>query len=67
VLWVGTGVDSLRVHAAALERGIAVMPGMLFSPRPAYRDYLRLSCTRPWTPALERAIATLGRIIRELR
>jgi DNA-binding transcriptional MocR family regulator len=64
VLWVCVpGVDSLRVHAAALEQGIAIMPGALFSPRPAYRDYLRLSCTRPWTPALERTIATLGRIV----
>jgi DNA-binding transcriptional MocR family regulator len=66
-LWIELprGTDSLEVHRRALERGITVAPGPIFSPRRAYRNCLRLNCGHPWSRELDAAIATLGEIVRQ--
>lgn len=58
------GVDALEVHRQALDRGISVAPGPIFSPRREFRNCLRLNYGHPWTEELERAIATLGTFVR---
>jgi DNA-binding transcriptional MocR family regulator len=58
------GIDALEVHRLALERGISVAPGPIFSPRREFRNCLRLNTGHPWTAELDRAIATLGQIVR---
>lgn len=58
------GVDALEVHRLALERGISVAPGPIFSPRREFRNCLRLNSGHPWTAELERAVGTLGELIR---
>jgi DNA-binding transcriptional MocR family regulator len=65
-LWVelAEGVDSLEVHRRALESGITVAPGPMFSARREFRNCLRLNYGHPWTAQMDRAIAELGRIIR---
>ncbi len=65
VLWVElpAGVDTLRLHRDALAHRINIAPGLLFSVRDRYRNCLRLNCGLPWTPAVEQALATLGRLI----
>ena len=68
LLWVELprGVDSVEVYRRALEQGVRVAPGSLFSTTGAYDSYLRLSCGAPWTPALEDAVRRLGDIVTEL-
>jgi DNA-binding transcriptional MocR family regulator len=58
------GVDVLEVHRLALDQGISVAPGPIFSPRREFRNCLRLNTGHPWTPELDRAIARLGQLVR---
>jgi DNA-binding transcriptional MocR family regulator len=57
------GVDALEVHRLALDRGISVAPGPIFSPRREFRNCLRLYYGHPWTPDFERAIAPLAALL----
>ncbi len=65
-LWVecAPAVDSLQVHRLALDSGITVAPGPMFSARREFKNFLRLNCGHPWTPALDAAMAQLGGILR---
>ncbi len=46
VLWIElpAEIDSLILYRLALEKNIAISPGILFSPRQEYSNYVRLSC-----------------------
>ncbi len=57
-------VNALDVHRLALDRGITVAPGPIFSPRREFRNCLRLNTGHPWTPELDRAVQTLGQLVR---
>jgi DNA-binding transcriptional MocR family regulator len=65
-LWVecASGVDSLDVHRRALDFGITVAPGPIFSARQQFKSFLRINTGHPWTSAMERAIQTLGNLLR---
>ena len=56
------GVDSLELHRRALEDGISLAPGPIFSPRREYRNCVRLNCGHPWTPELDRAVRRLAKL-----
>src|SRR5262249_12223063 len=64
VLWVELPPqsDAVAIQRRALERGIAVAPGTIFSARPRFGNCLRISTGHPWSPRIERAIATLGEL-----
>lgn len=63
-LWVEfpRGVDALELHRLALEEGIGLAPGPIFSPRREFRNCVRLNCGHPWTAEMEGAVRVLGRI-----
>lgn len=63
VLWVEMPqrVDALKLYSAALKAGITFSPGPLFSAKGRYGNFLRLN-TAFWSPEVERAIATLGKL-----
>ena len=65
-LWIecARSVDSLEVHRLALDFGIAIAPGPMFSARRQFGNFLRLNYGHPWTPAMDRAIQRLGEILR---
>jgi DNA-binding transcriptional MocR family regulator len=65
VLWVQLpdGVDSLELYEAAGHHGIRIAPGPLFSASLGYRSFVRLNTGFPWSPATERKIETLGRLV----
>jgi DNA-binding transcriptional MocR family regulator len=65
-LWVecNEAVDSLAVHRLALDAGITIAPGPMFSARRQFQHFLRLNCGHPWGAALDDAVATLGSILR---
>ena len=61
-VWVefAEGFDALALHQAALEHGISVAPGPIFSARRHFRHCLRLNYGHPWDDRLEAAMQTLG-------
>jgi DNA-binding transcriptional MocR family regulator len=62
VLWVELPekIDSLMLHQLALEKGISIAPGPLFSASGKYRNFIRITYSLPWNEQLERALVTLG-------
>jgi len=64
-LWIecAGAVDSLEVHQLALDSGITLAPGPMFSARRQYLNFLRLNYGHPWTPAMEAAVARIGKLV----
>ncbi|MEA3113616.1 MAG: hypothetical protein QOG58_3415 [Caballeronia sp.] len=58
-------VDALRLFEAALERGISLAPGPIFSAIGEFRHHIRLNYGYPWSPEIERAMATLGELAQD--
>ena len=67
VLWVELPerVDSMRLYRAALECGITVGPGYMFSTRNAFSHFIRLNYSYPWTAQSEAALQRLGALVKE--
>jgi DNA-binding transcriptional MocR family regulator len=65
-LWVecAAAVDSLEVHRLALNGGITIAPGPMFSARRQFSNFIRLNYGHPWTPEMDKAIRRLGEIIK---
>jgi len=68
VLWcqLPEHVDSMDLFYKALDAGIAIAPGSLFSPDGGFRNFIRINCGYPWSSRIERGVQTLGRLVREL-
>jgi len=64
LLWVELPkrVDVLQLFDKATEQKVSFGPGPLFSPKPNYRNFLRISCGYPFKPQIEHAVMTLGRL-----
>ena len=65
VLWVElpSTIDGAELFRTALASRIGVAPGIVFSAKADYRNYIRVSCGLPWTATIERAIEKLGRLV----
>jgi DNA-binding transcriptional MocR family regulator len=68
VLWVELPpqVDGGELFRTALASRIGIAPGIVFSAKADYRNYIRISCGLPWTTTVERAIEKLGRLVASL-
>ncbi|MBI2897966.1 MAG: PLP-dependent aminotransferase family protein [Deltaproteobacteria bacterium] len=68
VLWVELpgGASALHLQERALERGISIAPGPIFSVRERFASFIRLNCGYPWSEPIDRAIRTLGQLVREM-
>jgi DNA-binding transcriptional MocR family regulator len=68
LLWVQlpAQVDGTEVYRRALQQGISVMPGEIFSARGRHRGFIRLSCGTPWSDQIEGAVGILGQIVQQL-
>lgn len=68
VLWVvmPERVDSIGLYEQALKHGIGIAPGAMFSASGRYRNCIRINCGMPWSEEVERAVARLGELAREL-
>jgi len=64
VLWIQLpeSVDSLALYKRALDGGIAITPGHLFSPTDQYRNFIRLNAAN-WSDEAEIAVEYLGDLI----
>jgi DNA-binding transcriptional MocR family regulator len=58
--------SAVELQLRALDRGIAIAPGPIFSARQRFADCIRISTGHPFTPRIERAIAELGQLARRL-
>jgi len=63
VLWVEFPecVDSLKLYESALNAGITIAPGPIFSAKQKYRNCIRLNAGF-WSDTIESALAALGRL-----
>lgn len=61
-LWVvlPETVDALELHRLALEQGISIAPGPMFSAKRAFRNCIRLNYGQVWDGRAEAAVAVLG-------
>jgi DNA-binding transcriptional MocR family regulator len=68
VLWVELprGISALDLHRRALAKGISTAPGPMFSAQQGFQNFIRINCGHAWRPSHGAAIATLGKIAREL-
>ena len=63
-LWVELPeqVDALALHRRALEHGISIAPGPIFSATRGFRNCVRLNYGHAWDERFEAAMVTLGRL-----
>lgn len=64
-LWVQLPpqVDAMQLHRMAIENGISIAPGPIFSARHAFRDHIRLNFGHPSSDVTEDAIKSLCSLI----
>jgi len=69
VIWVElpAGTDSGELFNQAMERGISITPGSLFSSSGKYRNFIRLNAGFPWDPRIDDAVRTIGRLANDCR
>jgi DNA-binding transcriptional MocR family regulator len=65
-LWVEfpEGVDTLRMHREALDRGINIAPGQMFSATGQFSNCLRLNFGHPRDARFEPAMRAIGELAR---
>lgn len=63
-LWVEfpAGVDTLQLHWEALNRGINIAPGQIFSATGGFRNCMRLNYGHPRDPRFEPAMRAIGEL-----
>jgi DNA-binding transcriptional MocR family regulator len=66
VIWLELpgDVDSFSLAKKALEHGISIAPGPIFSASQKYRQFIRLSCACEWSNRVERALMSLAGLLR---
>ncbi len=57
--------NALAIHRAALNSGISIAPGPIFSAQRGFNDYIRLNYGHPLDEQASAAMATLGRLVQE--
>jgi len=67
VLWIQMPktVDSLILYQQALQAGITLSPGYLFSATKRYKNYIRLNASR-WSDEINRGVIRLGEIVEKM-
>ncbi len=65
VLWVELppNVDSMKLYERALEQGITIGPGYMFSTTSSYKNFIRLNYSYAWSPEIEKALITIGKLV----
>ena len=65
VIWLELpgDVDSFALARKALEHGISIAPGPIFSASQKSRQFIRLSCACVWGQRVERALVSLAGLL----
>ncbi len=56
-------VHALKLHRMALDQGISIAPGPIFSAKKEFGNCIRLNFGHPRSEALQQAVATLGHLV----
>ena len=59
-------VNAEQLFNDAIEAGISIAPGQIFSPANRYTNFIRLSYGHPWTERTDDAMRWLGRHVARL-
>lgn len=64
VIWVEMpeSVNAMRLFKEAIDAGISLAPGPIFSARQGFGNFIRLNCGHQWTDRIDRAVATIGKL-----
>lgn len=67
-LWVSLpdGINTTQLYHLALEQGISIAPGQLFSSSEDFRHCFRFNTAWPWDVRAEAAVEKLGQLIKQL-
>lgn len=62
VLWVelSNHLDTLALTHRMIEHQVSIAPGCLFTASAKYTNCIRINCAQPWSPAVEKALISLG-------
>ncbi|MEW6990448.1 PLP-dependent aminotransferase family protein [Colwelliaceae bacterium 6441] len=65
VLWIRcrSHVDTSQIFTDAIAEKVSFAPGEIFSPSGKYKNYMRLSFGVKWNENVDKAVATLGKLI----
>lgn len=68
VIWVKLppALDALALYRAAIDSGITVAPGTIFSLKKDLTHYIRLNFSHLWTLTIEQAVRDVGAIASEM-
>lgn len=58
--------DAFELQKMALQKGIGICPGHIFSTSDFFHHYIRLNYCPLWNNTTEKAIKTLGRLLKEV-
>ncbi|PRH07339.1 2-aminoadipate aminotransferase, partial [Burkholderia multivorans] len=53
---------AMRLYQLALDEGITIGPGYMFSITDNYRNFIRLNYSSPWSPEIQQAVITVGKL-----
>ncbi len=56
-------VDALKLHRTALNNGISIAPGPIFSAQRRFKNFIRLNYGHEWDEQVDDALAILGKLI----
>jgi DNA-binding transcriptional MocR family regulator len=59
------GVDVFSLRSEALKRGIAIVPGKIFSASANFSHCLRLSYGKPWSEDVDYGLKLLGDLVKK--
>ena len=67
MLWteLPRGVDGVQLYYQALERGVSIVPGRAFAAADGFKNFIRISCTSPYSDRVDQGLAVLGEIAAE--
>jgi len=58
--------DAMTLHRRAVQEGISIAPGAIFTASQRFANALRLNHGHPWDERMARAVARLGELARDL-
>lgn len=65
-LQLPNAMNATELYVAAKQEGIIIAPGEIFSSNAnKFKSSIRLTYSKPWTPAREQAIARLGAMVKQ--
>jgi len=56
-------VDAMALHRLAIERGLSLAPGPIFSATHGFQHCVRLNYGYPWSPRIDDAVRALGALL----